>query len=191
MEINAYVDGSYNADTNEYGFGVYVELEDGKLSAAYLGKGLCKEGGRQVEGEVQAARLAIAIFAGEGDTLHIFYDYEGVEKWPTGQWKANKSYTKEYAEFFKSFQSGVDFTHAKGHTGIIGNEVADALAKAACNVYPTLANKKAVKDVGIKTNLAGYPVDSESVHVFTVTPGEIDKMVAQRLSNKENTGIER
>ena len=186
MEINAYVDGSYNADTNEYGFGVYAELESGE-SVVYLGKGPCKEGGRQVEGEVQAARLAIAKFAGEENALHIFYDYEGVEKWPTGQWKANKSYTKEYAEFFKSFQSGVDFTHTKGHTGIIGNEIADALAKMACGVCLASANRKAIKDAGIETDTAGLRVLTYN----RVTPEEINEMVAQRLSNKENGDIER
>ena len=190
MDINAYVDGSYNADTNEYGFGVYVVPEDGPLSA-YFGSGFCKEGGRQVEGEVQAARFAIAKFAGEENTLHIFYDYEGVEKWPTGQWKANKGYTKEYAEFFKSLQSEVTFTHTKGHSGVFGNEVADGLAKEACGIIQTSASRKALKEAGIDIDRVGYPVSVGGIRIYEIVPEKVDEMVVQRLSNKENGDIER
>ena len=189
MNINAYVDGSYNADTNEYGFGVYVVPEDGPFSA-YFGKGPCKEGGRQVEGEVQAARFAIAKFAGEENALHIFYDYEGVEKWATEKWRANKGYTKEYAEFAKDY-GNVTFTHTKGHTGVFGNEVADGLAKTGACIAQTSASRKALKEAGIDVDRIGYPVSTGGIHIYEIVPEKIDEMVAQRLSNKENEDIER
>ena len=43
-KVNIYVDGSYKADTNEYGYGVYID--DGERRQILCGKGVCKEGGR-------------------------------------------------------------------------------------------------------------------------------------------------
>ena len=54
--IDVYVDGSYNKETNEYGCGVY--MSDGKDRCILTAKGLCRDGGRNVEGEVAASTLA-------------------------------------------------------------------------------------------------------------------------------------
>ena len=33
------------------------------------------------------------------EELKIYYDYEGIEKWASGEWKANKALTKFYSGY--------------------------------------------------------------------------------------------
>ena len=69
-------------------------------------------------------------------TLTIYYDYEGVAKWATHQWKTNKPVSIQYVAYVDSVRDRikVDFVHVKGHTGIPGNERADRLAKEAVGI---------------------------------------------------------
>lgn len=61
----------------------------------------------------------------------IYYDYEGIEKWATKEWKAKKNLTKDYSKFYdeKSKLINIKFRHVKAHSGITYNERADELAK--------------------------------------------------------------
>ena len=82
--IDIWVDGSYNADTNECGYGVYIKGE-GREMVLY-GKKECIEGGRNIEGEVHAAEVALTTLvklypATDLPACTIYHDYEGVGKW--------------------------------------------------------------------------------------------------------------
>ena len=68
----------------------------------------------------------------KGDA-RVYYDYEGIEKWCTGAWKANKSGTKAYREYYRkiSGQLKISFHKVRGHSGDTYNEMADKLAKKA------------------------------------------------------------
>ena len=70
------------------------------------------------------------------ETLQLCYDYEGVEKWATGEWKANKPGTQAYSTFYNSIKNRLNVTFVKiaAHTGDKYNDVADALAKQALYV---------------------------------------------------------
>ena len=65
--------------------------------------------------------------------IEICYDYLGIEKWATGEWKAKNSLTKKYANFMKenSDKLNISFKKIAAHTGNKYNEEADKLAKAA------------------------------------------------------------
>ena len=65
--------------------------------------------------------------------MKIYYDYEGIKKWASGEWKANKALTKFYSEYIAAAKNviKIEFEHVKAHTGIDGNEEADCLAKEA------------------------------------------------------------
>ena len=63
----------------------------------------------------------------------ICFDYEGIEKWCTGAWKANKTGTIAYREFYQKActQVNIRFVKVKGHSGDKYNDLADKLAKEA------------------------------------------------------------
>ena len=69
-------------------------------------------------------------------SIDIYYDYEGIEKWALGLWKTNKEGTKAYKAFYDSIKKDlkVHFHKVKGHSGDMGNERADQLAKSAAGV---------------------------------------------------------
>lgn len=138
-----YVDGSYNVETNEYGYGICCLNHDGYWIDK--GKGKCLYGGRNVEGEVAAAYNAIKYIIDNKlyTSVVIVYDYEGVGKWADHSWKANKPYTIAYAEFIEKAKECISITlkHVDGHTGNFGNEMVDKLAKIACGVTLSSSDK--------------------------------------------------
>ncbi|MWK60533.1 hypothetical protein GO594_31675, partial [Pseudomonas otitidis] len=72
-------------------------------------------------------------------SLKIYHDYEGIAKWCTGEWKAKKTGTQEYKNFFDSLKGklNVEFIKVKGHSGDEFNDLADRLAKEAFNLEVT------------------------------------------------------
>ena len=135
--VSAYVDGSYNIKTKNFACGV-VMLIDGKeitFNQAYDDEELAKM--RNVAGEICGSILAMRYCVKNSiDTLHLYYDYEGIEKWCTGVWKTNKPGTIRYKEFYDSIKSDlrVIFHKVKGHSGDKYNDMADRLAKDAAGV---------------------------------------------------------
>lgn len=134
----AYVDGSFNAGKKIYGSGA-VLLLDGKVIEKLKRSGNSESllSMRNVSGEIVAAVMAMRFAAENGyDELKIFHDYEGVAKWCTGEWKAEKEGTKKYKQFFDSVKTKlkVMFVKVAAHTGVEFNEMADVLAKEAAGV---------------------------------------------------------
>ncbi|MDU3828142.1 MAG: RNase H family protein, partial [Peptostreptococcus sp.] len=64
-------------------------------------------------------------------TLDLYFDYNGIEKWCTGEWKTNKEGTKNYKQFYDGIKNRlrVNFYKVKAHSGVDYNELADKLAK--------------------------------------------------------------
>lgn len=130
----AFVDGSYNAKINTYGWGGFLIDQFGKkhiLEGSGKDPELAKM--RNVAGEILGASAAIQTALKLGmEKLTIYYDYEGVEKWVAGKWCAKKKGTIDYARLAKSaMKSGLKlyFKHVKAHSGVPFNEEADNLAK--------------------------------------------------------------
>lgn len=133
-EAVAYVDGSYNAETREYGCGVVFFCEN---DVKYIGrKGEDQEMAsmRNVAGEILGASLAMreAVSRGVGK-LTIVYDYQGIASWCLGEWKTNKEGTRAYKAYYDSLADTLEvvFRKVKGHSGDVWNEKADELAKQA------------------------------------------------------------
>lgn len=130
----AYIDGSYDSKTNAYSFGG-VLIMDGK-EYPYKKKFEPDEYSslRNVAGEIQGAGFIIAYAVKKGiKELHIFYDYLGIEKWFTHEWKANSKIAVDYqilADRVKD-QIKVYFHKVKSHTNNHYNDYADKLAKEA------------------------------------------------------------
>ena len=136
-EAVAYVDGSYNPDTNEYAYGAIVFYDGGEehFAEKFNDSDMAKM--RNVAGEIEGAKLAMQFCIDNHiEEIDIYYDYEGVEKWCTGAWKANKSGTISYKQFYDEIKKSVkvSFNKVKGHSGDKYNDVADRLAKDALGI---------------------------------------------------------
>lgn len=136
--IIAYVDGSFNIKTKEYGYGCVI-IEGQKVIKKLYGKGNRQElvSMRNVSGEILGALTAIKFALDHHYTqICIYYDYEGIEKWATGVWKANKVATQQYAKIVHDFQEKIDIRFIKvlAHSGDTFNEMADQLAKKAVGI---------------------------------------------------------
>lgn len=134
----AYVDGSYNLKTCEYGYGCVI-LHGQSVIEQFNGKGNSADyvSMRNVAGEILGSEMAIRYAMKHGYPLIcIYYDYEGIEKWANGMWKANKVGTKAYQRFIQESRQYIDISFVKvlAHSGDVYNDVADSLAKKAVGI---------------------------------------------------------
>lgn len=129
----AYVDGSYDDLLKRYAFGCVFIPPEGPVRTVY-GNGEKEEAlkHRNVSGEMLGAMYAVrtAMASGFG-RVEIRYDYEGIEKWVTGQWRSKTELTGIYARSMKEWgeKIGICFTKVPAHSNVYYNELADKLAK--------------------------------------------------------------
>lgn len=133
----AYTDGSYNIDTQEFSYGVvlFYDGEEKHFSEKFSDPELATM--RNVAGEIKGAERAMRYCAENGiSELELYYDYEGVCKWCTGEWKTNKDGTRAYKAFYDSLNGKltVSFNKVRGHSGDKYNDLADSLAKDALGI---------------------------------------------------------
>lgn len=133
--IEIYVDGSHTVKRmGEYGWG-FVVYENGKEIFADCGLGTHEEAAnmRNVAGELSAAMRAVLWAQKEGLLeVRIHHDYQGVSAWADGEWKAKNWMTQYYRDFIaqKRKELKISFHKEEAHSGVIGNERADQLAKS-------------------------------------------------------------
>ena len=131
--LTAYVDGSYHDGLKVYAFGCVFLLPDGR-TLTYSGNGREPDSlaMRNVAGEMLGAMYAVQ-FALRNRFRHldICYDYAGIERWATGEWKTNKDLTRKYAAFMQNQGHFIDIRYHKveAHTNILYNELAEKNAK--------------------------------------------------------------
>lgn len=132
--VVAYVDGSYDVKTHQYGSGVVILWKGQKQQFSFRGDTPALADMRNVAGEIVGAQRAME-FAVENhaEKVVIYYDYEGIEKWCTGAWKAKKQGTQMYAKAYEKLKKEIEieFVKVRAHTGNKYNEEADILAKKA------------------------------------------------------------
>lgn len=134
----AYVDGSFNVKKKEYGYGC-VLIDGQKVIQELYGKGNHEDyvSMRNVAGEIFGSEVAIQYAIEKGyQAIYIYYDYEGIQKWADGVWKANKIGTQRYQKIIKEFRKSIyiEFIKVLAHSGDYYNERADYLAKKAVGI---------------------------------------------------------
>lgn len=133
--VIAYVDGSFEKSIGRYAFGCVILTPAGE-EFRKSGSGCDPEGVkiRNVAGEMLGAMNAVQWAKEHGyPAVEIRYDYEGVEKWVTGVWRAKTPLTSKYAAHMQEAaeQIKISFCKVAAHTGNHYNEEADQLAKSA------------------------------------------------------------
>lgn len=133
--VIAYVDGSFEKSIGRYAFGCVILTPDGQeIRRSGSGSDPAGVAIRNVAGEMLGAMNAVK-WAGENDypAVEIRYDYEGVEKWVTGVWRAKTPLTSKYAAHMQEAGNKIRISFCKiaAHTGNHYNEEADQLAKSA------------------------------------------------------------
>lgn len=146
--IYSFVDGSYNAATKVYGYGGFVSVDGARHIIQGAGSDEEMATMRNVAGEILGSMAAIQYaLDNDLDEITILYDYKGIELWALDEgeysiglgekaWKSNKKGTIAYREYVRSAKEKIDirFMKVAAHTGIEGNEEADALAKEAVGI---------------------------------------------------------
>lgn len=136
-KVVAYVDGSYHSGTGEFSYGMVI-LQDGEEHT------FCQKMTdpdlalmHNVAGEIKGSEAAMQYAMDHNiPEIVIYHDYEGIAKWCTGAWKANKTGTKAYQEFYQKVSQKVKihFVKVKGHSNDKYNDMADQLAKKALGI---------------------------------------------------------
>jgi len=133
-EVVAYVDGSFHKGKGEFSYGavIFYQGKQFRFSQKYNDPEFVAM--RNVAGEIKGAEKAME-FAMEkcAKSLTIYHDYEGIAKWCTNEWKANKSGTIAYKRYYDRIKEDIQiqFVKVKSHSGDELNDLADQLAKDA------------------------------------------------------------
>ena len=131
----AYVDGSYDDSLKKYAFGcVFLTPSGDTIKESGNGENPASLAIRNVAGEMLGAMFAVKWAIANGyPEIEIRYDYEGIEKWVEGDWKAKNElaikYTNAMNEWKKSIR--IFFSKVAAHSNNKYNDMADELAKAA------------------------------------------------------------
>ena len=136
--VYAYIDGSFDRVSGIYGSGVVIVDGDEKYEYKHAGNREDYAQLHNVAGELEAAKFVMWYAVDKKiKEITLFYDYQGIEAWAVGDWKANLSYTQDYVKFYNKVKTAVkvNFVKVKAHTGIELNEVVDKLAKDAIEQF--------------------------------------------------------
>ena len=133
--VIAHVDGSFEKSIGRYAFGCVLLTPDGQeIRESGSGSDPAGVAIRNVAGEMLGAMNAVKWAQENGyPAVEIRYDYEGVEKWVTGVWRAKTLLTSKYAAHMQEAGKKIQISFCKvaAHTGNHYNEEADQLAKSA------------------------------------------------------------
>ena len=147
----AYVDGSYDDSIRKYAFGCVFLLSDGRIFTEY-GNGDNEQSlrHRNVTGEMLGAMYAVKFAMLNGfQSVEIRYDYQGIEKWVTGEWRSKTELTQKYAVSMREWGKSISiqFTKVAAHTNVKYNELADKMAKTGLTMGNGVPRVRRIEDM--------------------------------------------
>lgn len=138
--VIAYTDGSYNVQSHSYSYGALILFGD---SVYEMFKSFPQDENsqfRNVAGELMGS-MAVMQYCLDNNiaSVEIHYDYQGIESWCTGEWKAKNEFTQGYKKYFDSISDKlkIKFVKVKAHSGEKYNQRVDELAAFALSLQNT------------------------------------------------------
>ena len=135
--VEIWVDGSciHNGGSGDMQLGwAYLIRKDKKELHRANGSDIPPEAlhHRNVAGEIQAVLKALDWCDVQGITsATIYFDYQGLQEWVSGAWKAKTQYTKTYVEAVKAHGMDLSWEKVLAHSGEMFNEIVDEMAREA------------------------------------------------------------
>lgn len=194
--VRAYVDGSYFKEEGKYSYGCVILYNGKEVRLKGVGTNEEYASMRNVAGELLGAMEAVKWANSNGhDSIIIYHDYEGIERWANGSWKANKEGTREYVEFIKEYRNhlDIDFEKVAAHSGDFYNDEADRLAKQALiedsNVAVYEEKKKPQQKIDVFNNIMNT-TDRTKNHIgftfknYRISESKLKKFVKEIWANE-------
>lgn len=136
--IELWVDGACLQESGNLRFGwAYVIRQDGTELARQTSSRILPymTEHRNVAAELQAVIAGLEHCRQLGlTTVTIFFDYQGIESWGIGTWKANTRTTQEYQQYIRACPMALVWRKVTAHSGVPMNELVDSLANNAASV---------------------------------------------------------
>ena len=138
MKYAIYSDGSYKDGVWGSGAVILQETPFGFNPVQELSfYGEDTDGIRNIAGEIYGVVEALRLLFKMNQKLHdvesvtVYHDYEGLQKWADSEWKAKKPATQDYQQRIAMARQyfPIGFVKVKAHSDNVLNEAADALAK--------------------------------------------------------------
>lgn len=108
-EAVIFVDGSFSSDEKRYGFGSVIITQDYEESFYKSGNEEKFLSSRNVAGEILGVIDSLEFCLDNNITkAALYYDYEGIEKWGKGSWRAKTPISKEYIAFLTNIKDSLD-----------------------------------------------------------------------------------
>ena len=184
--LHVYVDGSYNASSEEYSYGMVAVLNEVVLhieSGAFKSdsaKNIRQIAG-ELEGSIRGAKYALSI--GEKKVV-IFHDYVGICYHATGFWERKEESSKEYYKKMQELMMGgleVIFVKVDSHTGDLFNELVDEKCKEKLGI-----NSDRTVEKWLNKNTINVASDHVKEEILKIAPtGEKNIIVMNSNSNNE------
>lgn len=144
MKYTVYSDGSYK--NGIWGAGAVIlrgEEPDFETIKELSFSGIDTEGSRNVTGEIQGVLEALRYLfkvnqkTQDVESISVYHDYTGVQKWADNEWVRNKPLTVDYFQRIQKARESfpISFVKVKAHSDNLLNDAADYLANKAVDSF--------------------------------------------------------
>lgn len=141
-----YIDGSFLHEKKQYSSSVVICEKDGHIATFARASG---EDKNNTDGEIEALLIALKLVVGLYDFKEfiLVYDFNSLEKVARNQLKIKSvpsALQDQIVKIIKESELDIHFLNVKSHTGIIGNTVADQIAR---DIIDKLNKVEALRDL--------------------------------------------